>query len=261
MGAFDHFPYTNFHELNLEWILLALKEIQRTMEDFVSLNAIKYADPIQWNITKQYEKNTIVIDPLTGTAYISVRPVPEGAAITDTDYWTVVFDLGQFVVKMAQNLANVVEPETTLTATVTSSFNDWIIWGDVLYRNINPSGILAGDAYVVGSNIEAFTVEDVVGHIQDLTTADKSNLVAAVNELVTSIGDLSTLTTTDKTSLVNAANEILSTFLSTVGGTYFGLFGLTVYQAHELAFSNKNAKQAAAEFNVMRNILFPDLER
>jgi hypothetical protein len=221
MGVFDHFPYTNFHELNLEWILLALKEIQQTMEDFVSLNAIKYADPIQWNITKQYEKNTIVIDPLTGTAYISVRPVPAGAAITDTDYWTVVFDLGQFVVKMAHNLANVVEPETTLTATVSSSYNDWIIWGDILYRNINPSGIIAGDAYVIGSNIESFTVEDVIGHIQDLTTTDKSNLVAAINEvlqtLIDTTGDLNDLTTTDKSNLVAAINEVADEVLGKIG--------------------------------------------
>ena len=26
MGVFDHFPYTNFHELNLEWILKHFKE-------------------------------------------------------------------------------------------------------------------------------------------------------------------------------------------------------------------------------------------
>ena len=26
MGLFDQFPYTNFHELNLDWILKALKE-------------------------------------------------------------------------------------------------------------------------------------------------------------------------------------------------------------------------------------------
>ena len=78
MGLFDQFPYTNFHELNLDWILKALDNIQKTMDQFVALNSLKYADPIQWNITSQYAKNTIVIDPQTGTAYISVQPVPEG---------------------------------------------------------------------------------------------------------------------------------------------------------------------------------------
>ena len=221
MGAFDHFPYTNFHELNLQWILQTLYEIQVTMKQFVSLNTIKYADPIQWNIISQYEKNTIVIDPQTGTAYISVQPVPSGVSITNTDYWTVVFDLGDFVVKMAQNLCAIYEPETTLTATVPSNYNDWLIWNDTLYRNINPGGIVAGDTYVIGGNIEAFTVEDVVGHIQDLTTTDKNNLVAAINEVLQTLtdtcGDLANLTTTDKTNLVAAINELLQTLTDTCG--------------------------------------------
>jgi hypothetical protein len=40
MGMFDHFPYTNFHELNLDWILQALKEIEKTMDQFVSLSVM-----------------------------------------------------------------------------------------------------------------------------------------------------------------------------------------------------------------------------
>ena len=117
MGLFDQFPYTNFHELNLDWILKALDNIQKTMDQFVALNSLKYADPIQWNITSQYAKNTIVIDPQTGTAYISVQPVPEGVLITDTDYWTIVFDLGIFITKASKNFTDRVEPQTTLTAT------------------------------------------------------------------------------------------------------------------------------------------------
>ena len=41
-----------------------------------------------------------------------------------------------------------------------------------------------------------------------LNTTTKTNLVAAVNELVSDIGDLSTLSTTDKSSLVAALNEL-----------------------------------------------------
>ena len=70
----NKYPYTDFHELNADWLIKTLMEMINQVENFVSLNAIKYADPIQWNITKQYEKNTIVIDPLSGTAYISVKP-------------------------------------------------------------------------------------------------------------------------------------------------------------------------------------------
>ena len=217
MGLFDQFPYTNFHELNLMWILEALKEIQTTTEQFVAINALKYADPIQWNITSQYEKNTIVIDPQTGTAYISVQPVPIGVALTNPDYWTVVFDLGSFVTRAAQNFTQRWEEDTTLTATFNTAAGQWLVWGDTLYRaNVN---ITAGDSYVVDSNITRITVEEVkneivatIGDLTDLDTTDKSNLVAAINEVLTTLddttGNLADLDTTDKSNLVAAVNEV-----------------------------------------------------
>ena len=219
MGLFDHFPYTNVHELNLDWIMEQLLTLKTTIEQFVSINALKYADPIQWNITTQYEKNTIVIDPQTGVAYISVQPVPAGVALTNTDYWSVVFDLGSFVVRAAKNFTSRYEADTTLTATFPSNTNDWLIWGDTLYRAI--SNIVAGDQYVIGSNISDFTIESVIGHIQSLNTTDKSNLVAAINELVQALineaarvnditGDLDNLNTSDKSNLVAAINEVLT---------------------------------------------------
>lgn len=212
MGLFDHFPYTNFHELNLDWMLNALRVLEHTINDFVAINALKYADPIQWNITSQYEKNTIVIDPQTGTAYISVQPIPAGVSLTNTDYWTVVFDLGSFVVKASKNFTDRYEADTTTTATFSSNIGDWLVWADTLYIAI--SNITAGDAYVINSNIRHFTIEDIIGHLTDLTTVDQRNIVAAINELVSSIsavdakiGDLNNLSTTDKSSVVNAIND------------------------------------------------------
>lgn len=185
MGLFDHFPYTNFHELNLMWILQALKEIQTTTEQFVALNSLKYADPIQWNITSQYEKNTIVIDPMSGIAYISVQPVPSGVIITNTDYWTIVFDLSLFIRKSAQNFTANYEEESTLTASHNMTSGQWLVLNDVLYLVLND--INAGDQYIIWDgaegNIIHFTIEDVIGHLQDLSTSNKSNIVAAIDEV------------------------------------------------------------------------------
>lgn len=245
MGLFDQFPYTNFHELNLDWILKALDNIQKTMDQFVALNSLKYADPIQWNITSQYAKNTIVIDPQTGTAYISVQPVPEGVLITDTDYWTIVFDLGIFITKASKNFTDRVEPQTTLTATFTSVPGDWLIWSDVLYKAI--ANIIPGDQYVVGSNIEHFTMADIyyqylntidnimliIGDMNNLTTSDTTNLVNAINSVLsdldtkfsTIIGDLADLNTSDITSIVNAINSLLLDINTIIGD----LDNLTTY--------------------------------
>lgn len=246
---FNQYPYINLNDLNLDYILNAIKEMRYEVTNFVSINAIKYADPIQWNITSQYEKNTIVIDPQTGTAYISVAPVPAGVALTRPEYWTVVFDLGSFVTRAAKNFTTRYEQDTTLTATFPTAQGDWLVWGDTLYvANVN---ITAGDSYVIDGNIRRITVEEVkntimqliaenydtivamIGNLDNLTTTDKDNVVAAINELVsglsdevqarqdaddalqddidtinTNIGDLNNLSTSDKSSVVNAINEV-----------------------------------------------------
>ena len=86
-------PFTNGHELNLDWILEAIKSQETRLQDFVALNTIKYADPFQWDITSQYAQNTLVMDPQTGTAYLSTRPVPAGTQITNAEYWTPVANI------------------------------------------------------------------------------------------------------------------------------------------------------------------------
>ena len=221
---FNQYPYLNVNDLNLDYILSQIKVMMNEVTNFVSINAIKYADPIQWDITRQYEKNTVVIDPVTGTAYISVAPVPAGVALTRPEYWTVVFDLGSFVTRAAQNFTSRYEQETTLTATFPTNTGEWLVWGDVLYKA--KTNIIAGDTYVVDSNIEHFTMEDLynaylntianilamVGDLADLTTSDKTSVVNAINSVVsdfnTKIGDLDDLTTTDKSNVVNAISEV-----------------------------------------------------
>lgn len=97
MGLFDRFPYTNFHELNLDWIIQELKKQNQTIADFIETNSIKYADPLAWSISTQYEPNTVVMDQDTRIAYLSTKPVPSGIFITNTDYWTSIFDASVFI--------------------------------------------------------------------------------------------------------------------------------------------------------------------
>ena len=47
MGLFEHFPYTNFHDLNLDWIIQALKDLDKkvdTIEERVTQAAKDYVD-------------------------------------------------------------------------------------------------------------------------------------------------------------------------------------------------------------------------
>ena len=209
MGLFDQFPYTNFHELNLDWLIRLIKELENTVNNFVALNTIKYADPIQWNITTQYEANTVVVDPQTGTAYISTKAVPAGVNLTNTDYWSVIFTLDIFSAN--QNLTLRDDGGNTL-ASFASVAGDWLLWNGVLYKvsqNIN-----INEAYVVGYNIDRYTIEafiadlkaytdTLIGDLQNLTTTDKSNVVAAINELVSGLTTLNSYATAINTKLNN----------------------------------------------------------
>lgn len=44
MGLFDAFPYTNFHELNADWILDTLRESLETIRNLDSANRAKNAE-------------------------------------------------------------------------------------------------------------------------------------------------------------------------------------------------------------------------
>lgn len=189
---FNQYPYLNLNDLNLDYVLKTLKSLSEQLENFISLNTIKYANPIQWNITTQYEANTVVIDANDGTAYLSVRPVPTGVAITNTDYWTPIFTLN--LLSANQNITLRDDGSNTL-ATFTSDVDDWLISNGVLYKVIR--AIAVNEAYVVGYNLTRYSVEHFIrDYIQNLMTI---------------IGDLDDLPTTDKTSIVNALIELSTT--------------------------------------------------
>lgn len=152
------FPHTRFFESDLRELIKQVFIMNDLVTNFVSINAIKYADPIQWNITKSYEKNTVVIDGNSGVAYISVRPVPAGVALTREQYWTKVFDLSVFITKGAANFARSYEEQPTTTATMETNEGEWVVWDTTLFKAL--TNIRPGDRYVVDGNIKRMTVED-----------------------------------------------------------------------------------------------------
>lgn len=155
---FPIYPYINVNDLNLDYILRQIQKLTEELTNFVSLNAIKYANPIQWDITKQYEKNTVVIDQNTYTGYISVAPVPQGVNICNTDYWTPIFNLMNFIEKINQSLTSNDEGTNT-TASRAYTMGEWIWINNVLY--IASMDIAAGSSFILNTNIKTITVEDM----------------------------------------------------------------------------------------------------
>lgn len=162
-------PYTNFHDLNLDWIVKALTDIDRRLANFVSLNTIKYADPIKWDITSQYAQNTLVIDPQDGTAYLSVQPVPQGVQITNADYWTPVFTLQNFIDPLKKAITAVPQQENGQAATEILPANSVFFVGDVLCTN--PQPIPQTSLVVIGTNCVEVSVVDLISRLYSTPTA------------------------------------------------------------------------------------------
>lgn len=117
------YPYTDFHDLNLDWIINQVKQLETEIKDFVKLNTIKYANPILWNITMQYEANTVTIDGSTGNAYISTVAVPAGVSISNTDYWTGIYNYEARLEPIITELSEVSKTVEDLDVRVTNLEN------------------------------------------------------------------------------------------------------------------------------------------
>lgn len=169
--SFFEFPNTRTYDNDLGWLIKHVKQVQQTLTDFVALNTIKYADPFQWDITKQYEKNTMVVDPATGNVYLSVAPVPAGVSINRTEYWASVYNYDAGLRNIEKNIAAGVETRQESTAAYKTG--DLVWWKDTLYRVTQ--NISAGDPFVINGNIKALTIEEKIIAVMDVITGTVEN--------------------------------------------------------------------------------------
>lgn len=188
-----HYPNVNNEILNLDWLLKISNCNTHKIENFINLNTIKYADPILWNITSQYEANTVVVDGQTGNAYISTKAVPAGVHLNRTEYWTQIYNYADALGDLRRQIA--FDEGNTTTATKPYDIGDLVFVNELLYEVIAP--MIAGDSFVVDSNIRKTTIEELL-----------KNININVDNLDVLIGDLDDLNTINKDSIVNAINEV-----------------------------------------------------
>ena len=173
MGLFETFPYANFHEMNMDWILHELKQLETEISNFVAINSVKYANPIIWDITKQYETNTVVLDT-SGNAYLSVQPVPSGVSLDREEYWTKIGNFSALWDSVRLAITPYDEQHNT-TASIDHKTGDWVwLENDLLLITKN---ITAGDKYVEGSNCKKTNVHDLFVMLSD-TIANEVNTIS-----------------------------------------------------------------------------------
>lgn len=100
------------------------------------------------------------------------------------------------------------------------------VGGSYYYRVCSGGTWKAWTKVATESYVEARLLDDV-GTLANLTTTQKDNVIAAINEIdaevadvAGDVGDITTLTTTTKTSTVEAINEINGKFVEIAKGTF-----------------------------------------
>lgn len=194
-------PYTNFHDLNLDWIIEVLNEFNTKLTDFVSLATIKYADPIQWDITSQYEANTVVVDS-NGNAYLSVRPVPSGVSLDRTEFWTKIGNFDELWADVKRAITPNDEGHSP-SATADRDAND-LVWVNGSLVRITKA-MTAGDAYVPGSNCVSSSTNEVLHY---LITAFNEGLSAEQTAREDADKQLLTAIDTEKQNREDAYNQL-----------------------------------------------------
>ena len=115
----NKYPHTDFHELNLDWILAEIMKLHHDYDEFKAINTI--TNDGAWDITKQYQAWTVVSDNNIG--YISLKPVPAGVAITNTEYWGVIADYDILITDLSNRISTLEGQMATLNNTTIPVIN------------------------------------------------------------------------------------------------------------------------------------------
>lgn len=227
-------PYTNFHDLNLDWIIDTLNDFNDRLTNFVSLATIKYADPIQWDITNQYEANTVVVDS-QGNAYLSVQPVPSGVSLDRTEYWTKIGNFTELFAAVKKAITPYDEGHST-TATAVRNVDDLVWLNDTLARITQTRQ--PGDAYVLHYNYEISSTNEVLHYLLGKLSAEQQTRAEAVTQLQTALEAEQQARTEADTQLQNSVGDINTALPNKIDKDTTGDLAQTVSGAYSLKFNS-----------------------
>lgn len=170
----------HMYQYDIGWLVDKILSFETELNTAIDLKTIHYADPIQWDITTQYAPNTVVVDPKTGTAYMSKVPVPSGVLLTNTEYWVVIFNYQRIYDKIMSGVA--FNDKDNLNASKDLLLNDLVWYGGDLYRATRE--IPKGTTYIPGTNLTPTTIADCLA-----TYYGRDRVAQVLNDTLTVSGD------------------------------------------------------------------------
>ena len=217
--AYDReFPYWDPEKFDLSSMLATVKQLETDFNLFVVMNEVKYAEPIEWSIDTQYEKNTIVQYDNGETTYLSKQPVPAGINITNTDYWLRLADYAPAFNKMRSAIVDI-DIEDTSIAPFNIPRDTHLFYRGILYRAntyIYEGDTLRPDVNIIQTSIEEWftplftridNAEDAINSID----GEIENITDDITTLFGQVGALQTKTTVLEKNITLYASDWVGT--------------------------------------------------
>lgn len=165
-----------------------VSKVIEVMQQYIETSSISYADPIQWDITKQYPRNTVVVT-VNGDGYLSTQPVPIGIDIDNEDYWTKIGNFSELwgSVKFA---ITPVDEELKTTASAARAVNDLVWLNNDLY--VITKAMDAGTRYIEGTNCKKTDIGEQLNDLNTKVESNKSSVDDSIRKINTDIENINT---------------------------------------------------------------------
>lgn len=165
-----------------------VSKVIEVMQQYIETSSISYADPIQWDITKQYPRNTVVVT-VNGDGYLSTQPVPIGIDIDNEDYWTKIGNFSELwgSVKLA---ITPVDEKLKTTASEARAVNDLVWLNNDLY--IITKAMDAGTRYIEGTNCKKTDIGEQLNDLNTKVENNKSSVDSSIEQINTNIENINT---------------------------------------------------------------------
>lgn len=160
---FHEYPYTNMHELNLDWIINTIKRVEGEVDDFVAYNKLTFAGT--WDASKSYPAWSVVEDN-AGNGYVSQKPVPVNVALSDTDYWIPIASYNALYTAFDSRITTLENNYVPKSRTINGqslAANRTINSGQIPYDN-TVSGLTATDVKAAIDELDG-TLDNISGRI------------------------------------------------------------------------------------------------
>ena len=195
-----------------------VSKVIEVMQQYIENSSISYADPIQWDITKQYPCNTVVVT-VNGDGYLSTQPVPIGIDIDNEDYWTKIGNFSELwgSVKLA---ITPVDEKLKTTASANRNINDLVWLNNDLY--VITKAMDAGTRYIEGTNCKKTDIGEQLNDLNTKVDNNKSSVDDSIKKINTNIENINTNLNKkiDKDTVGNLDQTVSGNMNQTVSGDY-----------------------------------------